>query len=206
MQEAEGTIKFRCNWQPSGAIESPALQELIQMRSRLFRMGLIGADEQGVGFGNISQREDIETRFVISGSGTGALPEIDNRHFARVLGYSIDANALHCTGAVRASSESLTHAALYECSSQIRAVIHVHNDSLWRQSLDSLPTSAAHVPYGTPAMAREIFRLVRRSKFASRGLVIMAGHQGGIVSYGESLQIAFREVEKLLSEAGVVLP
>ena len=49
---------------------------------------------------------------------------------------------------------------LYDYSEEIQAIIHVHNVALWQGYQNRLPTTAAGVPYGTPAMAYEMWRLM----------------------------------------------
>ena len=45
--------------------------------------------------------------------------------------------------------------------------------------------------YGTPEMAYEIVRLFKVSDVRSRQIFAMAGHEGGIVTFGENLEDAF---------------
>jgi len=99
-------------------------------------------------------------------------------------------NVVWSTGAVKASSEAMTHAALYALSPEIGAVVHVHSKALWCRYLHELPTTHASVPYGTPAMAREFERLWAEGRFAAGGIAVMAGHEEGIVSIGTDLREA----------------
>ena len=53
----EGVVKFNCHWNQSGPVISDEQYEIINYwREILFNMDLIGAYENGVGFGNISMR------------------------------------------------------------------------------------------------------------------------------------------------------
>jgi hypothetical protein len=47
------------------------------------------------------------------------------------------------------------------------------------------------VVYGTPEMASEIMRLFTVSDVRSRQILVMAGHEGGIVAFGKNLDDAF---------------
>ena len=47
-------------------------------------------------------------------------------------------------------------------------------------------TTAADVAYGTPEMAAETARLFRESDVRQVGMYAMAGHEEGIVSFGET--------------------
>ena len=94
---------------------------------------------------------------------------------------------------VEASSESLTHAACYECSSKIKAVIHVHNFAMWENLIDNLPTTNENITYGTPEMALEIKRLFKEYKL-DNNIMVMGGHMEGIISFGEDLDKAGRMI------------
>ena len=92
----------------------------------MFNLGLIGAYPDGTGYGNISIRINYNS-FIITGTGTGKLNELNNKHYTRVDSYNFNANSIHCSGPIKASAESLTHAMIYECSPETKAVIHVHD-------------------------------------------------------------------------------
>jgi L-ribulose-5-phosphate 4-epimerase len=89
------------------------------------------------------------------------------------------------------SSESLTHAAIYESDPSTSAVIHCHDSGLWATLLNRAPTTSKSVAYGTPEMAYEIVRLFKVTNMRSRKILVMAGHEGGVVNFGKNLQEAF---------------
>lgn len=187
----EGYTKFDVDWTDRAPLDCPEVAELDCWRIPLFAAGLIGHYEAlGIGYGNISVRAAGERQFVISGTQTGHLPRTGKAHYALVTDYDIDGNSVRCRGAVQASSESLTHAAIYELDSTIRAVVHVHNKTLWERLKGVEPTTHADVAYGTPEMAREFRRLFRETGFADSGLAVMAGHESGIVGIGRSMREA----------------
>ena len=194
----EGYIKFDSDWTPGPAADRALTGLLDRWRRPLFEAGLIGHyDELGVGYGNLSVRAGDGGEFVISGTQTGHLQSTSGEHYARVTRYDIDANRVCSTGPIEASSESLTHAAIYELDPAINAVVHVHSRPLWRSLLDRLPTTAEGVSYGTPEMAREFRRLYRDTQFAACGVAVMAGHEEGIIAFGDSLEEATRRILSL---------
>jgi len=71
------------------------------------------------------------------------------------------------------------------------AVIHCHDSTLWTAILNQAPTSSNAVGYGTPEMAYEVTRLFKVSDVQSRKIFVMAGHEGGIVTFGRDLEEAF---------------
>lgn len=194
----EGYIKFDIDWQPGEPPDEETVAELNRWREPLFAAGLIGEyRDVGIGYGNLSRRVAGNGYFVISGTQTGHLEKLDAEHYALIVDYDIAANRVRCRGPVKASSESMTHAALYELDPAINAVVHVHNRPLWERHMERLPTTRADVAYGTPEMAREFARLYRDTAFRTTGIAVMAGHEDGILSFGDNLSEAARRILEL---------
>ena len=122
----EGYIKFNCHWTVAGPVSHDQTRKINIWRDKLYALGLIGVYDDGIGFGNISMRYQGNT-FIIIGSATGGLKQLNENHFTLVTRYDLEQNSLECKGPIIASSESLTHAAIYESAPEIHAVIHVHN-------------------------------------------------------------------------------
>lgn len=187
----EGYTKFVVDWTDRTPVDDPAVAELERWRKPLFDAGLIGHyADVGIGYGNLSVREPGAREFLISATQTGHLPHTGSEHYARVTGWDIDANRVTCRGAAQASSETLTHAAIYALDARICAVVHVHDLGLWQDLKGSVPTTDPDAAYGTPEMAREFSRIWRDTDFADSGIAAMAGHDSGIVSIGGSLEEA----------------
>lgn len=186
----EGYIKYRCIWNDS-PIEIPGstLDSLNTWREKLYDLSLIGASENGIGYGNISIRNKDET-FFITGSATGGKSVLSKDDYALVLEWQFESNQLICRGKTKASSESLTHAAIYESDIRIGSVIHVHLRSLWNQLLNKIPTTKATAEYGTPEMALEIQQLLKDINNRNMGIVAMGGHEEGILTFGRNIQEA----------------
>src|SRR5436190_9410645 len=99
---------------------------------------------------HLSVRDGVSGNFYITGSATGGLPELTPTDCVRVVAYDVAKNWLRYEGAAIPSSESLTHAAIYESDPTISAVIHCHDSVLWRTCLDRVPTTSKAIAYGTP--------------------------------------------------------
>jgi hypothetical protein len=143
----------------------------------------------GLGYGNISRRlQPGSSEFLISGSQTGHLAELELQHYALIQYACVNDNAIKACGLVPPSSEALTHAAVYALDEGIQAVIHVHSPHLW-QNTDQLqlPFVAADIPYGTPAMAKAVSELFLAGRLARFPLFSMLGHEDGIIAYGATL-------------------
>jgi ribulose-5-phosphate 4-epimerase/fuculose-1-phosphate aldolase len=107
------------------------------------------------------------------------------------VAYDFARNCLCYEGTAIPSSESLTHPAIYESDRSIFAVIHCHDSVLWRTRPDRVPTTSKAIAYGTPEMADEIMRLFKGTDLRSRKILVMAGHEGGIATFGKNLEDAF---------------
>ncbi|RMG71596.1 MAG: class II aldolase/adducin family protein [Bacteroidetes bacterium] len=197
----EGYTKYHCEWEAGKPLPASAVSELNHWRGEMYRRHWIGYDEaQAVGFGNISRRQAPGSgAFIISGTQTGHLALLGPEHYTLVTRADIAHNRLHCRGPVQASSESLTHAAVYALPEAYAAVIHIHHLGLWEAWYDRLPTTAAEVPYGTPEMAREIQRLHAETDLPTRQVCVMGGHREGLLSFGHSLEAAAQALIGLVS-------
>jgi len=191
MMSETGSVKFTCEHSAVKIAPFAGFAELNAYRTRLRRLGWIGVDSNGIGFGNLSIREGETNSFYITGSGTGGMEELKLEDCAKVTAFDFGRNWLRCEGSTIASSESLTHAAVYESDPNAAAAIHGHDLELWAALLDQVPTTGREVEYGTPAMAGEVRRLFKMTDVKSRKIFVMAGHEGGVVAFGKDLADAF---------------
>ena len=171
------------------------ISELNVWRDKLYKAGLIGEDANGIGYGNISCRLEGNI-FVITGSGTGRLEKLNVEHYTTVTAYDFTDNSLTIAGPIQASSESLTHAAVYETAHLFNAVFHIHHPALWQNLLVNLPSTATGVEYGTTEMALEISRLLKDPVVLEQGIMAMGGHREGILAFGKDPDGAGRVIDK----------
>lgn len=164
-------------------------------RSNLRQLGLIGVDANGIAFGNLSVRDGVDG-FHITGSGTGGISELTLADYTKVVACDFARNWLRCEGPAIASSESLTHAAVYESDPNAAAVIHCHNSKLWTVLIDRAPTTSKAIEYGTPEMAYEVRHLFKTSDVKEKKIFVMGGHEGGLVTFGRNLEEAFAVLER----------
>jgi L-ribulose-5-phosphate 4-epimerase len=200
--EQEGVVKYTVKHETARIAFPAEMSDLLSWRRQLRTLGLIGADAQGIGFGNLSIRLHASPCFLITGSQSSGFNEVDQRHFAKVTVVDLDKNFLRSVGERPPSSEALTHAALYQVQGSIRAVVHVHSAEIWAACRDRLPTTRNDVLYGTPEMAYEMIRLHKRAALGGQGVVVMGGHQDGVIAFGPSLAEAAGEILKLTPQRG----
>jgi L-ribulose-5-phosphate 4-epimerase len=214
----EGYIKYRCEWIEGDAIAPSSILDLTAYRNALHHLNFIGEYPNGIGFGNLSQRTLppasppslallsspllsssflpapplSPSSFIITGTQTGHLPTLTAADYALVTAFNVAQNTLTCQGKRQASSESLTHGVIYASHPAINAIIHIHSPQLWQRLLNQVPTTRAEVPYGTPEMAAETQRLFKETPLLQQKIFVMAGHEDGVITFGENLQTAYR--------------
>jgi ribulose-5-phosphate 4-epimerase/fuculose-1-phosphate aldolase len=186
----EGYTKYQCNWINSPSISKNEIRELNKWREKLYQLNLIGQYDNGIGFGNISIRHSQPNCFIISGTQTGGIPHLTEEHYTKVTAFDWEKNCVTCVGLIAASSETLTHGVLYLANPEINAVIHVHHRQLWQQLIDRVPTTKRDCAYGTPEMAREILRISQENEVKQQKIIVMGGHEEGIITFGNSLDEA----------------
>lgn len=191
----EGYIKFKYDWIPA-ALPNINLEGLLFYRQQLYDAKLIGAYSNGIGYGNISQRYQ-GNQFIISASATGNFAQLDASHFSLVDDFDLDKNWLSCIGNLPASSESLSHAAIYQTLPKVNAIAHIHHKELWNKYLHHYPTSSVEAAFGTPALAYSLIELLKKEK-SGLEIIVMGGHEEGILIYASSLKQAVEKSVNLI--------
>lgn len=186
----EGYIKFNAQWTNKQPLPKSKIETLNHWRQVMYKRHLIGAYDNVLGYGNISQRIKDSNEFIITGSKTGIFPTLDKRHYSKVKTVEIDNNTLYCEGATIASSESMSHAVIYEALDWVNGVIHIHHFNLWKQLLHQVPTTNKSAPYGSPEMAYSIQDLIKNTNLPQQKIFVMEGHEEGIFAFGGDLQEA----------------
>ncbi len=187
---SEGYVKFEVRRMAGPAPSHPDLGRLEAARTRLWDAGLLGITPDGIGFGNVSVRDAGEESFVITGTATGGARRLGADGYTRVTAFDLERNAVWCTGPVKASAETMTHGVLYRADRRIRCVIHVHSRRLWNEGLAAgWPATPREAEYGTPELARALGALAAR-RGADRGLVVLGGHEDGVIAYGPDIATA----------------
>jgi ribulose-5-phosphate 4-epimerase/fuculose-1-phosphate aldolase len=190
-QPQDGSLKFDCHLTTEKiVIPSELFNPLNYWREILWGKSYIGAYPDGIGYGNISVRLPQTNQFYISGTATGGIPELDQIHYPLVEQCNPLMNAIWCRGLIKASAESMSHAAIYSSSSEVGAVVHIHNLQLWETLLNVLPTTSKKIEYGTPEMAFEISKIMTLPETQNKKVFVMGGHKEGLISFGKTLEEA----------------
>lgn len=191
----DGVIKYdRSNFTHCGPINLVEYSSLENWRKKLYKLNLIGEyPREQVGFGNISEAKDYSQfglsnvpQFIITGTQTGKYPELDGRFYTRVLDYDIEHLKIKMLGPIEASSEALTHAAIYSHNKNIQAIFHIHSSEIWKGMInDKCNFTDKSIPYGTFEMAKATVKCIEQNDF---GYFCMHGHVDGVVAYGRNLE------------------
>jgi ribulose-5-phosphate 4-epimerase/fuculose-1-phosphate aldolase len=187
----EGYIKFQPIWTKTQAFSVSGFHDLLKYRQKCYDREWIGVYPDGIGFGNISERIGGGKAFFISGSATGSISILGPEQVAKVTAVTATENKLWCSGPVLASSESMSHAVIYEQLPWVNGVIHIHHLGLWQHLLHKVPTTPADAPYGSPEMVAGIAHLLETTDLPTRRLFVMEGHEEGIFAFGQDLEEAF---------------
>ncbi|MFK8008189.1 MAG: class II aldolase/adducin family protein [Saprospiraceae bacterium] len=185
----EGYIKFNSDWKKTKHLHISKIEKLNEWRQKLYKVNLLGVYPDGIGFGNVSQRSE-RNKFYISGSKTGSCEFLNESHYAEVIDFDLKKNWVKCVGETIASSESMSHAIIYQQYAHVNAVFHVHDLALWKKLLWKIPTTPEFAPYGSPEMAKEIIQLFKTTDVLQTKLFAMAGHREGLFAFGETLEEA----------------
>lgn len=192
MNHQEGVIRFDLDFRPGPPPEAELLLELEGWRTIFRRLGLLGCDParyDGLGFGNLSRRAagGATDSFIISGTQTGHLERLGPEHYVTVLACEPAGNRVVARGPVKPSSEALSHAALYQADPTIAWVMHLHSPEIFAAGKQlGLTTTAPEATYGSPLLAAEIQRLAPGA--GRPGLLVMGGHQDGILVFGSAAE------------------
>jgi len=182
----DGVIKYHFDFRLSTPLSEVKFRDIEFVRERLFALGLIGVTDEGVGYGNISQRIGTNS-FVITGTQTGHLANLNGSHYSLVEDYDDTEFYLKSSGVIKPSSEALTHGTIYNLSDKIGAVIHIHSKLIWQFMLDSNYLSTSKVEYGSIEMIDEVNRIFATTNPLDNPKFVMAGHEDGVMIFGRNL-------------------
>lgn len=207
MTEPEGVIQFELQHSEAPPLTYPVLAELSLWHQELHGFGLIGQDRNrygGYAFGNMSYKID-EHSFIISGTQTGGLSELDASHYVLVESCDIKNNKVTSRGPLKPSSECMSHAAIYTATDSAQAVVHTHSPAIWKNHKAlQLFTTASDIAYGTPGMAEAISNCIHIMGDTRSGTIVMLGHEDGVITFAGSVQEASEISIALLEQASLL--
>ena len=194
----DGIIKYNFDFTKSVPLKKSLWKKIETTRERLYALKLIGIKE-GIGYGNISQRISQHS-FVITGTQTGHLKSLDNRDYSLIEDYNDKEFFLKSSGAIKPSSEALTHGTIYNLSPNIGAVIHIHSKTMWNFMLKNSYKKTQNVPYGSTQMIEEVQRIYQNNNPLKNSKFVMSGHEEGVITFGKNLKEAEITLYNIISK------
>ena len=184
----DGVIKYSIEHQSAIAPLFSGYEQLEALRTRLFTLGLIG-EKDGIGYGNLSMRDDNSKSFFITATQTGRKYTLSREYYTYISDYDFSTFKVISQGIHKPSSEALSHAMIYEIDERITTVIHIHSLALWNfmKAKNYLATTAE---YGTAEMVEEIAGLYTNLDPMMNNAFVMKGHEEGIITFGRSVEEA----------------
>lgn len=193
----EGYIKFRYKAINDSVPDLSCVEDLIDLRTKLYDLGLIGFKD-GVSFGNLSKRLKAN-EFIITISNIGRIRILQPEHFATVSFVEINNNYVEYKGKYPPSSETITHFAVYYAFQKANYVVHFHHYQIWEETKNKFPSTPEDKSYGTVELARAIIDI--RSKFKyepSSEIIVLGGHEAGLLVFGTSTKLVLEKIQKVL--------
>ncbi len=191
--ETEGVIKFNLAFELA-KLPDIDISGLNAWRSVLKQLQLIGQDPdryEGYGFGNLSMRYSgsLGSGFLITGTQTGDTEMLSADQYALCTSWNLAGNEVAALGRTRPSSESLSHAAVYDSNAATVCAFHVHCPEIWQSAADlGIVVTNPQVAYGTPEMANEVINCLKGQTLPA--IFSMGGHEDGVFTLGETLDAA----------------
>jgi len=185
-EAAEGVVKFTVDHGVGAApraSRSAPLRAWFRILRRLELLGRRADRYEGFAYGNLSRRTG--DGLLVTCTQTSGRQRLAPEDFTRVTHWSIAGNRLRSTGPCRPSSETLTHAMVYDQVPAAHWVFHVHSPEIWQNAAGlGLPVTDPGAEYGTPAMARAVAATLESLGQPATGILAMGGHEDGIVAWG----------------------
>ncbi len=184
----DGVIKYSIEHQTADTPLFSGYEKLEALRTRLFTLGLIG-EKDGIGYGNLSMRDDNSKSFFITATQTGRKQMLSREYYTYISDYDFSTFKVISQGTHKPSSEALSHAMIYAIDERITTVIHIHSLALWKfmKAKNNLFTTAE---YGTAEMVEEIVGLYDNLDPLLNNTFVMRGHEEGIITFGRSVEEA----------------
>ena len=199
--ESEGYVKYTTVHTRAPAVDARHWAELNDARTQLFRLGVLGVNSQGIGFGNVSIRFRRE-EFLVSGTATGTMPELTPAEYCLVKSFDFVQNRIVSIGPIQASSEAMTHGAVYRSCPKANCVMHIHSGAIYNGMIrDGCLATDKNAAYGTPDIAISLAERVKELG-TDEGAVYMAGHDEGVIVWGPTVERALKIIQSLVDRYG----
>lgn len=197
----DGIIKFSYEFISNRIPQTKKIEQLNKIRQKFWELKLIGVDENGISYGNISQRL-TNNAFLITASQVGIEKTLTAEDYVIIRKADVDLNRVWVEGRKLPSSESLTHYVVYKSNPVINFVIHFHHKKLWEKLFEIVTTTKFNLGCGTKELAQSIFEIISKSENQYCGLIVIGGHRDGLIAYSSRanglIELVFPYLEDMI--------
>lgn len=131
--------------------------------------------------GNISVRHNKGFIVTASGSNLGSLQRDEIVYVHKCV---IEDGLVEYMGPNLPSSETFMHSMIFQCKSDVQAIVHVHDPETMSQATMEIDATEKEVPYGT----LELARMACDTFLNTDNIIVLKNH--GYVAVGEDLNVA----------------
>ncbi len=200
-------IKFKCELIKGEIQNTSIINDLNSIRRFLLNKKLFGLSEDGISYGNVSmlcselwQNYSNKPKFIITTSGNSGIETFTISDYCAVVDYDFEQNFVKCIGRRNASSESLTHASVYNAVDKAKIVVHFHNRQIWEALIYRVPTTERRYEYGTVKLALDLIQIIKSSQWKN-DVIILGGHPDGVILWGETIMDLLKRIDGLINNA-----
>lgn len=193
----EGVVKFSYSHRRQNLSLGKQARNLINLRNSVFKKGYLAKREDGKASGSISIRSGKSNSFLISGKQTGEVFNFTEKHICLVESFNLEAFSLISKGETKPGSEALIHALLCSLDRNIQCVVHITEPRLVSYT-EMNPYPSTVETYGTVELLEQIKLIIKNKAIQnSSGILLMKGHQDGILSFAKKEAEAIQQIEEI---------
>ncbi|MBN1971781.1 MAG: class II aldolase/adducin family protein [Candidatus Delongbacteria bacterium] len=180
----EGVIKFDFRNISNDVYDNDLVRELIDLRNQLNKLSLVAAYDDGLGYGNVSFREN--DCFYITASQTGHLNSLEPENIVKILKTDPIDMLIEYSGNSKPSSESVSHYMIYNSNPKIDLIVHFHNFELWEKLSHDKTIISVTGEYGSKELAENLSKAVMAK---NSGVIYMKDHEEGVIIFGSKSDV-----------------
>jgi hypothetical protein len=183
--------------------EEVAIKECLRVektRERLYSLGLIGAYDSGISFGNVSIRYKKKNSYVTTATQTGEFPKLNAKYFSLIKKIDIDKLNITAIGSSKPNLESIIDGVLYRLDENINAVIHIKNEKIVNFLLDTSCLNMGYCSCKANEIIEDILKVYKSIDPMLNNVFIIKGEFDGAVVFGKSLKHAEKTLYRIINE------
>jgi len=194
----EAILTYNLKFNKTDEITLKECNKVEKVRGRLFSLGLISSNSDGISFGNISLRYKKKNSFVMTSSKTGEYPKLTPSYYSLVKKIDFKNFTTYAVGPSKPSIDSISHGAIYELDSNINAVIYINNEKIWNYMLQNDYLLMTEDSYNSPQMLKDIKKVYKDIDPFLNNIFAIKNDKGGVLAFGKTLSQAEKSIYEVL--------